>query len=158
MGVEGQHAVVQFVGTAEGFRLFHEPAEEGHALVEALGVPLYADDGLELAALHCLHDAVARLRHHTELVARVFHGLMMEGVDIDLLLTVEAVEDGVLVDLHAVCLLGTVSLLRMLDVRLDADVLCHLAPEGDGQCLNAPTDAQDRYLTVVGQTGNHEFG
>ena len=121
-------------------------------------MPLHTDDRLELAALHGLDDTIRRLCHHAELVASLLHGLMVEGVHVDLLFSIQFIEDGVFHKFHAVRLLRTVSLLRVFDICLDTDVLSHLAAKGNSQCLDTTADAQDRYLTVVGQTGDHQFG
>ena len=46
----------------------------------------------------------------------------------------------------------------MLHGGSGADVLCHLAAEGYGECLDASADAEDRNLTVIGQTRDEQLG
>ena len=86
MGVEGEMGVVELpgMGIATGFA--DEPAEDGHhALVapedETLRMPLHAEHGLVLRALHSLDDAVGRCGSHTEARCRLTHRLMVEAVD-----------------------------------------------------------------------------
>ena len=56
------------------------------------------------------------------------------------------------------CRFRTVGILRMLDGCHIADILCHLAAKRCSQRLDTTTDTQHRNLTVVGQTGNQQFG
>ena len=93
VGVEGEHAVVHLVGMMIGQCLFDEPVEQGHALFEALRMPLHADDGFELIALHSLDDVVGRLGGDAELGSRLANGLMVEAVDIHLVFLVHLVEE-----------------------------------------------------------------
>ena len=80
VGVEGEDAVVDAVGLTEAGGFGDEPLEQGQSVGEALGVPLDAEDGFELAALDGFDDAVGGGGHHAEFVASVADGLMMEGV------------------------------------------------------------------------------
>ena len=74
-------------------------------------MPLHADDGLVLAALHSLDDVVGRLGGDAEPVAGLAHGLMVEAVDIHLVLLVHLMEERVFLDVHRVGDLAAGSLL-----------------------------------------------
>ena len=61
--------------------------------------------------------------------------------------------------------LGAIGILRVLDSSFLfplssflRNILRHLAAEGHGEGLDTTTDAQHGYLTVVGETGDEQFG
>ena len=82
---------------------------------------------------------------------------MMEGVDINLLLTIQTMKNRVFCNLYAVSLFCAICILRVLHVGLNGDILSHLTTKGDGKSLNTPADAKNRYLTIICQTGNHQL-
>ena len=78
-------------------------------------MPLHAKDGLELAALDGFHHTVGGLGRHAKLFAGVGDGLVVEGVDVDALAAVDAVDDGVFLDIDGVGGLTAVGFLTVLD-------------------------------------------
>ena len=82
MGIEGEHTAVQVFHLSECLCLTDEPLEERQTVVaHALGMPLYADDGLVLRALHSLNDAIGGGGGDFQVGAGRGHGLVVEGVD-----------------------------------------------------------------------------
>ena len=59
-----------------------QPLEDGQSFVHTFGMPLHTDDALVLSALHAFDDTIGGLRCHTELIAGLADGLMVERVDI----------------------------------------------------------------------------
>ena len=147
-------------------------------------MPLHTEEWLELRALHGLDDAVGRFGGDTEMLSRIGHGLMVEGVDVDALFLVDPEEDGVFLDGDGVRGQVSVTILTVLDggywyglwflvlflllvavggfallglLHGGGDVLHHLSSHGHGEGLYAAADAEDRYLPVVGQSGDEQF-
>ena len=164
MGVESENAAVQLFGYVEVVGLFDQPLEQRAAALQPLGMPLHTHHRLVLGALHAFDDTVGRTGHHTETLAGVADGLMVERVDINLPLAKQLEQGGIFFDGDAVGQLLTGGILRVSDAHILAqplivgDVLRHLATQGHGQCLHATADAEDGYLTVEGQLGDEQFG
>jgi hypothetical protein len=81
VGIERQCTVVQTLSLTEGAGFAHQPLEEGQTVGEALGMPLYTEDGFVLSTLYRLNDAVDSSSHHTELRTGIGYCLVVEGVD-----------------------------------------------------------------------------
>ena len=96
MGVESENAAVQLFGYVEVVGLFDQPLEQRAAALQPLGMPLHAHHRLVLGALHALDDTVGRTGHHTETLAGVANGLMVERVDINLPLAKQLEQGGIL--------------------------------------------------------------
>ena len=173
--VERQHTTMDVAGAAVLLGLANKPLEDGQTIVQALGVPLYTQDGLVLRALHGLYDAVVRTRYDTEARTWVVDSLVVEGVDEEpppILLLKEGgnrsrdmfrnliyiIEEGVLFNGDVVG--GDVArfLLRVVVTLYVADVLTDVSTKRHGQRLDATTDTEDGQLAVVGQLGDEEFG
>ncbi len=80
MGVEGEDAVVKLMRLAIVHSLLDQPLEERQTTLHTLGMPLYTQDGLVFAALHCLYDAIGGCGNDTELGTGVADRLMVEAI------------------------------------------------------------------------------
>ena len=78
-------------------------------------MPLNTQDTLLLRALDGFNGTVGSGGRHPETLSGIAHGLMMEGVDEDVLRAVETVDLTVLMKRHAMSHFSTVGILRMLD-------------------------------------------
>ncbi len=77
-------------------------------------------------------------------------------------------EEGVGEDVDGVGCLRAFSVLGVFDFRetgrqgdrefKEGEVLCHLAAESHRQRLYAPADAEHRYLSVIGEASDEQFG
>ena len=81
---------------------------------------------------------------------------MMETVHEDLLCSEDIIECAVFVNGDAVGQFLPVGILRVLD-GWRGNILHHMPVECHGQCLHASADAQNGYLSVIGQVGKHQF-
>ena len=82
---------------------------------------------------------------------------MVERVDQQLVGLIDRRQGGAWRYHHAMGGLRAVGILRMLNGSHVADILTHPAAKGGGQRLDAATDAQHRYLTVISQTGDEQL-
>ena len=130
VAVEGERVGVHLFGSLELAAFLNEPLEDGQHLVAVaqdvgLWMPLYAKNGLELAAFDGFDDSVGACGCDFQSLGNVFAGLVMEGIDRKLFAK-EFFQDGVWTDADGVRGVFSVKVLAVLDAcafHLDVDVL-----------------------------------
>ena len=115
MGIKGDDALMEQFGLMEFRGLANHPLENGKSAIEPFRMPLYTQDTLLFGAFNGFNGTVWSGGRHPETLSGITHGLMMEGVDENVLRTVKTVDLTVLMKCHAMSHLSTVGILRMLD-------------------------------------------
>jgi hypothetical protein len=83
MGIKHENALMQVAGTTIVSSLPNEPGEDGGTIFRrhTLWMPLDTDDAFILTTFYRFDDAISRTGCHSETLAWVTDGLMMEGVN-----------------------------------------------------------------------------
>lgn len=139
----------------------YQPSEQRLAIgLQPFGMPLHAQQRLVLVALYGLDNAVGSQRAHLQFRPWCAYGLVVEGVDVDVLVVVEErAQQGVGQQRYAVGGLAFVGILAVLQSAfLRPHVLQHGATHGYGEHLQASAYAHDGHATVVGQAGDEQLG
>ena len=167
VGVESNIAEVEGAGPVVERRLGGQPCEERVGVCVApvahpFRVPLDTDDGLEVAALHRLDDAVGREGHGPEVLARAAYSLMVEGIDHYPVLAVDAVQQRVGLNPDGVrrCVARSVLFVLYMTVGVGTgtDVLDDITVEGRRERLYAAADAEHGHAATVGGARQEELG
>ena len=159
MGIQRQRFSMDAAAAVVQTSFVGKPAEQG-TVVQAFGMPLYTEHGSMVGGLDSLNHSVAS--HATDLHLRgsLTYGLVVERIDGNAFLSVNAMQEGVGGDAYRMGCLVTRSVLRMFDgcaFVLRPNVLPYASSQGDGQYLNAFADAQDRHLAVGSHAAEEQF-
>ena len=106
MGVEREDRMMHTFRTLEQLRFIHDPGEDiatgVPGVAQTFGMPLHSENRLVLRGLHGLYHSVGRPCRHSEARGHLTYGLVMERVDGQLLLAVDAGDKGVWRQLNGV--------------------------------------------------------
>ena len=161
MRVEHDVCIMKRLGLGIQLGFVYQPSEQRLAIgLQPFGMPLHAQQRLVLVALYGLDNAIGSQRAHLQFRPWCAHGLVVEGVDVDVLVVVEErAQQGVGQQRYAVGGLAFVSILAVLQSAfLRPHVLLHGATQGCGEHLQASAYAHDGHATVVGQAGDEQLG
>ena len=115
----------------------------GRLVGEQLGVPLDAQEGTVVDALHCLDDSVWGPRHRTQARTYVCDRLVVEAVHAERSLAGDRRQETAGIDLHEMYRLAIPFVFPVGFVSADRQVLDESAPRSHVEHLGAPAHPED---------------